>query len=615
MTRIHTRRRALGVAGWLAMAMTATALAAGVAGAQDSTGAPVDTPTPVPQPAPTPAALTAREPRSLSLDEALAVAARQSEAVRIAEAGVRRARGQQYQARSQFLPQLTGSVAYQKLLQSQFDAINDRFGGQQQQGPTTFPLCTTQELTDASTPAERQAALDAATSCEQDDGFGALTQVFASKNTLTLGLQGSQTLFAGGRVIAQNRAAGAGRRTAEIGLASAAAQVKFDVTQAYFDAVLSDRLVAIAESTLVQSERTFRQTRLARQVGSTSEFDLLRASVSRDNQRPVVIQTRTQRDVAYIRLRQLLDLPLDEPLRLTTDIQDTAPAGDTRLTSLDAGAGAAAIPVSVAVNPAEVLAEDSLVGPAVDSVVASADTSADSRAPVRQAEENVTAQRNLLRVVRGQRLPSLSLSSNYQRFAYPPGTLPKGWQDYYPNWTVTLGLSMPLFTGGRIRGEELVAQANLIEAKQQLQQAREFASLDARVAVAELEQAQAAWQASVGTAGQASRAYSIAEVRFREGLSTQVELTDSRILLQQAQANRAVAARDLQVARVKLALLRDLPLTQQGSAAGQQGQQQGQQQQGGQQQQQRQIQPQGAGAAGAAGGFTHTGNTGGGVNQ
>src|SRR5215212_3329770 len=200
MTRIHTRRRALGVAGWLGVAVTATAALAGVAAAQDSTGAPVQTPAPVAQATST----AARAPRSLSLDEALTVAARQSEAVRIAEAGVRRARGQQYQARSQFLPQLTGSIGYQKLLKSQFDAINDRFGGQQQQGPTTFPLCTTPELTDASTPAERQAALDAATSCEQDDGFGALTQVFASKNTLTLGLQGSQTLFAGGRVIAQN---------------------------------------------------------------------------------------------------------------------------------------------------------------------------------------------------------------------------------------------------------------------------------------------------------------------------------------------------------------------------------------------------------------------------
>ena len=84
---------------------------------------------------------------------------------------------------------------------------------------------------------------------------------------------------------------------------------------------------------------------------------------------------------------------------------------------------------------------------------------------------------------------------------------------------------------------------------------------------------------------QAARAYQIAEVRFREGISTQTELSDSRILLEQAHWNRAVAARDLQVAQVRLALIRDLPLAATGgqSAAaltvpGQQQQQQQQQQ-------------------------------------
>ena len=45
-----------------------------------------------------------------------------------------------------------------------------------------------------------------------------------------------------------------------------------------------------------------------------------------------------------------------------------------------------------------------------------------------------------------------------------------------------------------------------------------------------------------------------------EGLSTQLELTESRVLLQQARANRAQAARDFQVARLRLTLLKDLPL-------------------------------------------------------
>jgi outer membrane protein TolC len=67
---------------------------------------------------------------------------------------------------------------------------------------------------------------------------------------------------------------------------------------------------------------------------------------------------------------------------------------------------------------------------------------------------------------------------------------------------------------------------------------------------------------------QANRAYEIAEVRYQAGVSTQLELSDSRLLLQQAEANRAQAARDLQVARARVALLPDLPI---GAAGGQGG--------------------------------------------
>ena len=64
------------------------------------------------------------------------------------------------------------------------------------------------------------------------------------------------------------------------------------------------------------------------------------------------------------------------------------------------------------------------------------------------------------------------------------------------------------------------------------------------------------------------RAHVIAEIRYREGISTQTELNDLRIQLAQAQANRAQAARDLQVARMRLALLPALPLgTEPGGAA------------------------------------------------
>jgi len=188
------------------------------------------------------------------------------------------------------------------------------------------------------------------------------------------------------------------------------------------------------------------------------------------------------------------------------------------------------------------------------------DTASSRRAPVRQANEAVNAQRGLLRVARGQRLPQVAVTSQYAQLAYPGKVSPFG-ADFVSDWTVSLGLQLPIFTGGRIGGDVAVARANLNQAQLRLQQARELAEVDARNAAIQLEAAQAGWQASAGTVEQATRAYQIAELRYREGISTQTELLDSRIQLQQAQAARARAARDLQVAKVRLALLPALPIS------------------------------------------------------
>lgn len=527
------------------------------------------------QPAPTATLQTdANGQRALTLEEALNLAEARSEQIAIAQAGVTRAQGQRMQAASQRLPQLNGTASYSRALASQFSAL----GGGSTDTTTTGPTnCPTGSFTpNPSLPVEQRLdSLELAVQCagSGSNPFGNLSRAgFGSENTYTFGLSLQQNLFAGGRIAAQVDAASAGRRRAEIQLASTRAQLVLDVAQAYYNAALADRLVSIAEATLAQADETLRQVTLAKQVGNQPEFELLRATVTRDNQRPAVIQRRADRDLAYIRLRLLLDLPAEAPLTLSTPLNDAAPVPVARFAS----------------NP-------NLLG----------DTTTANRAPVRQAAEGVTAQEAQLRVTRAQRLPTINLVSQYNKLAYPQDLVPTSLGQFVTNWTVGAQLSIPIFTGGRIKGEELVAQAAVAEARATLQQTRELAELDTRTSVQQLASARAQWQASAGTVEQATRAYQIAEIRYREGLSTQTELTDSRILLQQAQANRAQAARDLQIAQVRVALLPDLPLNTAASAAGAAATQQSQQQLQQQQNQQQQSQPnQGAAQAFNAAGVT-----------
>jgi outer membrane protein len=412
----------------------------------------------------------------LSLEDALRIASGENETIWVAEAGVQRALGSERIVRSQLFPQLNGSASYVRTLRSQFDNIN----------------------------------------------LGGGDLPFGRENQYTLGLSLNQLVFDGGRVFAQRRAAEARRRSAEIDVGSARAQTLLDVTRSYFDAQLADRLVTIAERSLQQSEEILRQTDVARRVGDRSEFELLRARVARDNQLPALIRRRTARSEAYLRLKQLLNVPPEDELTLTTGVEEEVPRFAT--------------------------SEDT------EEVIP------DERAPVRQAAENVRANEAQLSEARGQRLPSVSLGSSYSPVAYPANGAPEP-DDFQENWTVSVNLSVPILTWGRLRGNQQVAEGNLAEARARLVQTREAAVFDDRDARNALADAQATLAGSASTAEEAARAWSIAQIRFREGIASQIELSDAQLLLDQAEVNRASALRDLQVARARLALLEDLPLT------------------------------------------------------
>jgi len=507
-----------------------------------------------------------RGPVSLSLDDALRLAQTQSQTIEIARSGVTRATGQRTLVRSQFLPQLNGTAGYTKTLKSQFSS----FAGSAPARDTTVvasqSLCTP-FVPSTATAAERAAAIAQAATCPSAAGFDLSRTSFGATNQWALGLNFSQNLFTGGRLSAQNDAAEAQVRSANIEVSAQRAQVALDITSAYYDAVLADQLVSIADSSLSETGAVLEQTKVSRQVGNASEYELLRAQVTRDNQLPVQIQARANRQVAYLRVKQLLNMSLDDSLTLTTRIEGTS-------------------------------------GPTLPAIAANAnvDTTTSGRAPVREVDEAVKAAEAQVRVARAERIPSFALVSNYQRLYFPSNVFPS-LSNGVNNWTVGVSTNFPILDGGRISGDKAIAQAGVQQARAQREQTRQFAALDTRVALTTLQQAEAAWQASQGTADQAQRAYSIDQVRYREGISTQTDLSQSRLLLEQARANRAQAARNLAVARVRMALLKDLPIQGGGSSAGASQSQQQQQQQQQQQSQQRTSSPPAAGASGNPGGI------------
>ena len=443
----------------------------------------------------------------LTLDQVLELAEARSESIAAAQTGVLRADGELIRARSGRYPQLSATASYDRSLASEFDDVFTDFGG----------------------------------TGGDDEGSGLEDLPFGRRNTWRLSLTLNQSLWDGGRLRAQDALAAAGRSSAELAVTTTRAQFLFDATQAYYDAALSDRLVEIARASLDQAGATLTQIQAGFDAGTQPEFEVLRARVARDSQTPLLIRQRVNREIAVLRLKQLLDLPVDFDLRLADALEGgqiaPPPVFASRIASVEA-----------AMRNVDATA-------ALRSI---AEATLPSRIAVNEATATVRLREAALDLAEAQRNPSVGLNSTYARIAYPSSFAPVFDRS---NWSIGASVSLPILTGGRQRGDEQVARAELEQARVQLRQVEELAALDTRTAWTELLAAHAQWEATGGTVQQANRAYEIADVRYRAGVSTQLELSDSRLLLQQAEANRAQAARDLQVARARVALLPDLPVS------------------------------------------------------
>lgn len=473
----------------------------------------------------------------LTLEQVLSLAEPRSEGISIAAAAVRRAEADQIRARSGRLPQLSAAASYDRSLASEFDNVFNTGGT----GSTCPPLAVNPQAALDARVAEIERAIDCGA---VGGGFGSSIDglenlPFGRRNTWRASLSFSQSLWSGGRNGAQISLAAVGREFAQLGLTTARAQLLYEVTQAYYDAVLSDQLVNIAAATLEQAGATLRQVEAGLNAGTQPEFEVLRARVNRDTQQPVLIRQRVNRALAYLRLKRLLDLPAEADLQLTDALSDEN------------------------LPPPPVFVERVS---AVENTLRSSDTpsltvgtlSLPERVAIEQASATVRTREASLKLTEAQRMPAVSFNSNYARIAYPDNVLVPSFDR--SNWTVGVSMSVPILTGGRQRGDEIVAREDLEQSRLQQKQAEELAALDTRSAWAELLAARAAWESTAGTVQQADRAYQIADVRYQSGVSTQLELSDARVQRQQAGANRALAARDLQVARARVALLPDLPI-------------------------------------------------------
>jgi outer membrane protein TolC len=435
----------------------------------------------------------AQAPDTVTLGDAIAEALARNPSVRQARAAVTVADGQVREAWAQALPDVNATASYQRnfLVQEQIFEFNG-------------------EVVRARFGFENNWAA----------GFTVTQPLFQVDVIIGVGAAGRY------RALERERARGTSQ------------SVVTGVRQAYLSALAQLELARLNESSVQRIRETLAETQARFRAGLTSEYDVLRFEVQLANLEP---QLRRAQDALAAAKRSLLiamGRPADGDIEIVGRLVE--------VNVLDPAANTPDNAMLIA------LSGPMLDSTAIDTALAAALA---ARTDVRQATLGIAVEEARVKVERAQLFPKVSLFGAYNYLAQDPGSpsffgesaeyrTPAAWGG--------IRIELPIFRGFREYARIQQARAGVEQNRVSLALAREQAVNDLRTLTAALGETRARVASQARAVAQARRGYQIATAEYREGLGSQLQVTDAELALRESEYNYALAVFDHLIARADL---------------------------------------------------------------
>jgi outer membrane protein len=323
-------------------------------------------------------------------------------------------------------------------------------------------------------------------------------------------------IYTGGRLEALERAAQAEASAVGEELDAARADLKLEVTRAFWAAVTARESVRVLDEGVKRVDAQLHDVRVRFDTGLVPPSDVTSVEAQRARQRLLQIEAQNQSALADADLARLIDLP-PGPLEL-----------DARLDV-----------------PAEIAAMS-------DALITEARESRSERTAL---ERRVQAAMDRVNAARAERLPSVAVVSGYDYARPNPKIFPRRdlWQD---SWDVGVNVSWSLWDGGRASAAGAEAAAVATAARERLAEFDEALALEVYQRRLDLSSARAQIAAADEGVRSAAEARRVVQERFAVGVATTTELLDAHVALLQAELDRtrALAGARLAVARLDRAV-------------------------------------------------------------
>ncbi len=360
---------------------------------------------------------------------------------------------------------------------------------------------------------------------------------FGADNIWNLSLNAEQKLF-DPRVFVGLGAAAGFERVQREALRGRTQQAVTRIRMAFYELLLGQEEVRLTENSLKRVRQSLDETRAMQEAGLSPVYDVLRLEVELANLEPNLRRARNRVEAAARELA--VELALDPETRFEVggslahmdleSLSDNTPANRDIL-------GFNGVP-------------DVDEGEAADFVR----RNAPGRSDIRQLEMTRDLRHSELRIEQVEYLPKVFAFGTYGLAAQQNGS-----PDFFGSSAqrgsskqVGLRVTIPVFSGFGRDARIDQKRAALRQAETQTRVASDRAEVQLRNLVDEVHEAHARAAGQRLAVGHARRGYEIASAQYREGLGSQLELTDAEGALRQSEFNYAQAVYDYLAARARL---------------------------------------------------------------
>lgn len=437
----------------------------------------------------------------MSLDEAIDYALENSLKIKDAQIAIADAEEQIVERRSTGLPQVNGSLNYQHYLAVPRQPLPEGFD--------IFGLFGQVLAVDLYDQLSEQTQMAVDQSFSGNGGGGEEGIAFFLRNNFTAGIDVSTMIFDGSFFVAL-KAARAYRQYTLREYATKQRDVENSVTEAYLPVLLVQENIELLEKNIKNLEQLLFETRELYKAGFAEQLDIDRQELSLSNLRIERENLVRQKEVSLTNLKYTIGFPIDQPLVVSDNL-------DAMATEAEA-----------------LLSEEA--SPSARPEVALIDQA------IRMNELNV-------KLNKAGYLPSLNAFGAVQQ-QYQGDDFETGF--WAPSAYVGLNMSVPIFDGLNKKAKIQRANLELEKARLQREDLVRGISLEVANAQTNFRNASTRLQSQQKNLDLAERIYQTAQVKYREGVGSSLEVTQAEQGLYTTQSNYMQALYDVLQSKARL---------------------------------------------------------------